>query len=167
MPSVIALPMKSVFSRLLTLALVSFFVAGCGGGYKPTGMTATIVDFRPTEARMLESSGVLTLRFTNETISPLGFSGSSHKLYLNGSYVGKAVNNQPFGVPPLSSITHDVTVNFENLALIRQLAEMGQSQTAAYRLDSVLFQTVYEDKYELKTQSQGSLDLRKLSAAAQ
>lgn len=157
--------MKSAHRCLVALILVSLFLAGCGGGYRPSGITTSVIDFRPTSATALESSGTLTLRFTNESITPLGFSGSSHKLYLNGRYVGKAVSNQPFGVPPLNSITHEVTIHLENLALVRQLAAVGESQTAAYRLESALFQTVYEDEYELKTKSEGSLDLRSLAAA--
>ena len=151
---------------LLIFAFVSLLVAGCSHGGRPGGVTVSIVDFRPTDASLMESRGTRTLRETNENISPLGFSGSRHKLYLNGSYVGTAVNHQPFGVPPLDTITQEVTIQFENTALVRQLVSMRDSQTAAYRLESVLFQTIYEEKYEIKTESEGSLDLRSLAGPA-
>lgn len=147
-------------------ALVSLLLAGCSGGFRPGGVTVAIVDFKPTEASLLESSGILTLRYTNENVAPLGFSGSKHKLYLNGSYVGTAVSDQPFGVPPLNSVTQDVTVRFENLALIKQLMALGDSATASYRIESVLYQTVDEDKYDLKVLGQGSIDLRAAATAA-
>jgi len=159
--------MNTVRPIFFFLALVALMVTGCSHGGRPGGVSVSIVDFRPTDASLLESRGILTLRFTNENISPLGFSGSRHKLFLNGSYVGTAVSNQPFGVPPLESITQDVTIQFENVALIRQLIAIRDSQTAAYRLESVLFQTIYEDKFEIKSRSEGSLDLRKLAGAAQ
>lgn len=146
-------------------ALVSLLLTGCGGSFRPGGVTVAIADFKPTEASLLESSGILTLRFTNENIAPLGFSGSKHKLYLNGSYVGTAVSDRPFGIPPLNSVTQDVTVHFENLALIKQLMAMGNSTTASYRIESVLYQTVDEDKYDLKVLGQGSIDLRAPAAA--
>ena len=148
------------------VALVSLLLAGCSGAGSSFrgGLSVSLVDFRPTEASLLESQGKLTLRFTNETIAPLGYSGSTHKLYLNGQYVGKAVSDQPFGVPPLSTVTQDVTMQFENLSLVRQLISVRDTQTASYRLESVLFQTVYEDKYQIKVTSNGSLDLRSLSA---
>lgn len=129
-------------------------------------MSVALVDFRPTDASLLESRAVLTLRYTNENISPLGFSGSRHKLYLNGSYVGTAVSDQPFGIPPLTTTTQQVTIQLENLALIKQLVAIRESQTVAYRLESVLFQTIYEDKYQVKTNSEGSIDLRSLTAIA-
>lgn len=147
-------------------ALVSLLLAGCSGGFRPGGVTVAIVDFKPTEASLLESSGILTLRYTNENVAPLGFSGSKHKLYLNGSYVGTAVSDQPFGVPPLNSVTQNVTVRFENLALIKQLIALGDSATASYRIESVLYQTVDEDKYDLKVLGQGSIDLRGAATAA-
>jgi LEA14-like dessication related protein len=120
----------------------------------------SVVDFRPTDASLLESRGTLTLRVLNESIAPLGYSGSSHKLYLNGQYVGKGVSDRPFGIPPLSTVTQDVTINLENLALVRQLVSVRDSQSVSYRLESVLFQTVYEEDYQIKVQAQGSLDLR-------
>jgi len=144
---------------ILILAVVSLIFAGCSGAGVRGGLSVSLVDFRPTEAALLESRGTLTLRFTNETIAPLGYSGSSHKLYLNDRYVGKAVSDQPFGVPPLNTVTQDVTVQFENLALVRQLLSIRESQQVSYRLESVVFQTVYEDSYQIKLKSEGALDL--------
>ncbi|MEO6004899.1 MAG: LEA type 2 family protein [Opitutus sp.] len=147
----------------LLVAFVAFLIAGCAGNAFHGGLSVSLVDFRPTEASLLESRGTLTLRYTNDTIAPLGYSGSSHKLFLNGSYVGKAVSNQPFGIPPLNTVTQDVSVQFENLALIRQLVAVHQSQSVAYRLESVIFQTLDEDKFEIKLRSEGSLDLKALT----
>lgn len=155
----------SCFFSLL-LAMVVLGMAGCSHRVRPGGVTVSLVDFRPTEAALLESRGTLTLRYTNENISALGFRGSRHKLYLNGKFVGTAVSDQPFGIPPMNTVTQDVTVNFENLALIRQLVDVGESQTVAYRLDSVLLQTIYDEKYEIKTGTEGVIDLRGLGGTS-
>src|ERR1041384_4320791 len=113
---------------LVLLALASLLFAGCASYAFKGGIGVSLVDFHPTDASLLESRGTLTVRYTNETISPLGYSGSTHKLYLNGSYVGKAVSNTPFGIPPLNSVTQDVPVQFENLALVRQLLAVRDSR---------------------------------------
>jgi len=157
--------MKTPRSTFFAALAISLAVTGCSGGGKPGGVTETIVDFRPTEASLAEGRAVMKLRFTNENVSPLGFSSSTHKLYLNGSYVGKAVGDQPFGIPPLNSVTQDETVHLENVALVRQLMASRDTQTAAYRLESVLFQTIYEDKYQIKIQANGSVDLRESATA--
>jgi LEA14-like dessication related protein len=155
-----ASPLPAVF------VLVCLLLAGCSSRGPIGGMTATLVDIRPTNASLLESEALATVRVTNENIAPLGFSGIHIKLYLNGSYVGNGGSNQPFGVPPLNSVTQTVTVHLENLALVKQLTAISNSQTVAYRLDSALYQTIDEEKNTIKTSSQGSLDLRSLASAA-
>ncbi len=156
----------NLLRRCLPLLLLPLlFLAGCSNP-RPSGIIITLIDIRPTSATVLESSATLTLRLTSENISPLGFSGSSHKLYLNGDYVGRAVSNEPFGIPPLTSVTRDVTVHLENLSLVRQLIAMRNTQTASYRLENVLHQTIYEDKTEMKSRSEGSIDLRSFANIA-
>jgi Conserved secreted protein len=157
--------MNTLRRCLPLLLLPLFFFTGCSGP-RPGGIAVTLVDIRPTSATVLESTAVLTLRLTNENIAPLGFSGSAHKLYLNGNFVGRAVNNDPFGIPPLTSVTREVTVHLENLSLLRQLIAVRDSQTASYRLDNVLHQTVYEERTEMKSESRGSIDLRSFANLA-
>jgi LEA14-like dessication related protein len=158
--------MTTLRPGLVLIALVSFLFAGCASSAFKGGIGVSLVDFRPTDASLLESRGTLTVRYTNETIAPLGYSGSTHKVYLNGNYVGKAVSNVPFGIPPLNSITQEVPVQFENLALVRQILAVRDSRVLTYKLESVLFQTVDEDKFQIKLQAQGSLDLNALAAPA-
>jgi LEA14-like dessication related protein len=142
------------------------FVAGCGSGFKLTGVTVSLVDIKPAEATVLESSAVLTLRYSNENVIPIGLSGSSHKVYLNGSYVGKALSKEPVGLAALTTTTQDVTVRFENLALMRQFVAMRERQTAAYKIESVLYVTSGEEELNIKTSNSGSVDLRALTSGA-
>jgi LEA14-like dessication related protein len=148
---------------ILFFVLLGLILAGCSSQIFTGSLSVSLVDLKPTDASLLESRGILTVRYTNESIAPLGYSGSSHKLYLNGQYVGKGVTDAPFGVPPLNSVTQDVPVQFENIALVRQLIEVRNSQTIRYTLESVLFQTINEDKYQIKTRAEGSLDLHSLA----
>jgi len=150
---------------LPALALFALVFAGCASTAPPSGITTAILGFHPTDASHPEAGGTLTLRFASESISPLGFTRSTHKLFLNDTYVGKAATDVPFGLAPLTSTTQDVPVRFENAALVRQLAAASDSH-ATYRLESILFQTVNDDNYELKTHSEGSLDLRGTAGAA-
>ena len=152
------------FSLFAAFAALAMFFAGCNTP-RVSSIEVTLTDIRPANATLLESSAILTLRLTNDSIAPLGFSGSSHKLYLNGSYVGRAVSNEAFGLPPLTTVEREVTVHLENLALLRQLLTVRDTQTVAYRLDNVLHQTVYEEKTEQKSRSEGSIDLRSFSNA--
>ena len=155
--------------RFLVLALgltVSLLLAGCGSGFKLTGVTVSLVDIKPAASTVFESSAVVTLRYANDNVIPIGLSGSSHKIYLNGSYVGKALSQQPVGLAALATTTQDVTVRFENLALMRPLLALRERQTASYKIDSVLYVTSGEEKLNIKTSSSGSLDLRALAPEA-
>ena len=128
----------------LLLVICALVVAGCSSGPSFRGsVNVTLLDIRPTDTSLAANQAPLTLRFTNESIAPLGYSKSNHKLYLNGKYAGKIESTRPFGIPPQSSITLEVTFDVEDAGLIRQLASSGAAQMVSYRLESMLFQTVY------------------------
>jgi LEA14-like dessication related protein len=154
------------FPRFVGLSLIvscCAFIAGCTT-FQLSGVTVSLVDIKPAASSLLESSAVLTVRYTNENVIPIGLDGSSHKVYFNGNYVGKAVSKQPLGLAALSSITQDVTVRFENVSLLQQLIAMRDRQIASYKVDSVLFVTSGEEKLDIKTSNSGSIDLRGLAA---
>jgi len=160
-------PMK--LSRLLPWLCASVLLfTGCQNIQSKLGeITVTVVDLKPAGGTLLESQAVLTLRFVNENIMPFGFTGTTHKLYLNGTYVGKAVNNQSFGLPPLSTTTRDVTLMLENLALVQQVLAMRGKTTISYRLDSVIITREGDNDLKMPVKTQGTLDLQALGAAVQ
>ena len=159
------MPLLRNFFRFIALSLIlagCAFVAGCTS-FQLSGVTVSLVDFKPASSALLESSAVLTVRYTNDNVIPIGLAGSSHKIYLNGSYVGKAVSKDAVGLAALSTATQDVTVRFENVALLQQLVAMRDRQTASYKIDSVLYVTSGEEKLDIKTSNSGSVDLRGLT----
>jgi LEA14-like dessication related protein len=170
MPCVMRMTSLRLCSRSLglTLALACVaLVAGCGNGFKLTGVNVSIVGFKPAPSSKPETTAVMTLRYTSENVIPIGLSGSNHKLYLNGVYVGKTQSEeQPLGLAPLSAINQDVTVKFENLARLQELVAAAGQNTAAYKIDSVLLVTSGEEKLDIKTSGTGNVDLRPLAPAA-
>jgi len=153
--------MKSIWLKLLPFCLGFLVLCGCATNLHLSGISVTATDFRPTSASLLETQAALTLRYTNENVLPIAFSGSTHKLYLNGSYVGKAVSKEPLGLPSLNTGTQTVTVFLENLAMIQNVQKLAQNQTSVftYRLESVLFVEAGEAHDTVKVTSTGQLDL--------
>ena len=144
----------------LLLAICAFIVAGCSSAPNFRGsINITLTDVQPTETAVASNGTPLTLRFTNESIAPLGYSKSTHKLYLNGKYAGAGESDRPFGIPPQNSITREVIFELENPDMVRQLISSSAPQTVSYRLESVLFQTVYEDDHRIKIESGGTVTL--------
>ncbi|MBP9913014.1 MAG: hypothetical protein KBF26_06350 [Opitutaceae bacterium] len=148
----------------LFLCVCGLVLAGCQTKSKLGELGVSLVDIKPLSGTVLESQVVVTLRFVNENIVPFGISGTSHKLYLNGGYVGKAVNNEPFGLQPLTTTTRDVTLMLENLALLQQVIAMNGQTSVSYRLENILFTNEGDDKVQLRSETKGTLDLGSLGA---
>jgi len=127
-------------------------------------ISVSVENFQPIGASLAEARAIMNVRFVNENLVPVAFSGSTHKLYLNGTYVGKAVNIEPIGLAPLSISVRDVVISFDNLALIRQLTSGDRDTVVSYRLNSVMSYQQGDDKEELKAETNGSLDLAPLAA---
>jgi LEA14-like dessication related protein len=161
--------MKLTWVRYVAVLIGLVFVAGCSSNFRLSGFSVTVIDIRPINATLLETQASMTLRYTNENVIPVAISGSSHKLYLNGSYVGKAVSKEPVGLPSLNTVTQTVTVYLENLSLIQRLQAMaqGNNQVISYRLESQLYVEAGEDHDTTKTSSTGQLDLSAFSQATQ
>lgn len=152
------------FLRLLPLLCASLlFLPACQNTAAKFGeITVTVVDIRPAGGTVFESQAVLTLRFINENVTPFGITGTTHKLYLNGQYVGKAVNDQAFGIAPLNTSTREVTLMLENTALLRQLLALRGQTEIAYRLDTVILTRDGDMTAKLPTRTEDRLDLAAL-----
>jgi LEA14-like dessication related protein len=155
--------------RMKSLPLFAAFMlgfaallAGCSSAVRPDSVTVSVADLKPADASATETRIIVTLRFTSESLNAFGFLGSTHKLYLNGGYVGKAVSSKALGLPPLSTATQDVTMVLENAALVRQLLSAGGEPVVRYRLESVLHTKSGDDEMRVKSKYEGSIDLRHL-----
>ena len=90
--------------------------------------------------------------------------GSAHRLFVNGSFVGRAVSSERVTIPQFGTATQTVTVYLENLVLARKAMELGNAPAIAYRLDSQL-QPADGGRYGgIKTSTTGELDLSGLTA---
>ena len=156
--------MKLVPLLFVSLLGLCVLLTGCGGVPKVGGFTVSVAGFRAIEAASPVNRAVITLRFTSENLVALAFSGSSHKLYLNGSYVGQVKDETPLGLPPLGTATHDVTFTLENPGVVRQ--GLSLSDQASYRLESVLYYDDLGEKHQVKTNYEGIVALHGLEAAA-
>ena len=154
--------MKTSLPRLAFLALCLSGLAGCLSHLTFGGIAVTIDDLKPATAK---TPATLTLHFANENVVAVGIDSSTHRLYLNGSLVGTAVNTKPLGVQAMSSGTQEAPVKFENPALVQQLAAAAGARTTSYRLESDLLLLAGEEKIHAKSVEQGTLDLNPLAGA--
>jgi LEA14-like dessication related protein len=143
--------MKLLFSLLAT-ALV---FCGCSRSSAPTVSLVT-VHFK--EATLLETTAVFTLRLDNDAPAPLEITGASHKLYLNGLYVGKGLSDATMTLPRLSSVTNNVTVHLSNLALATRVKAAIESKRVDYRIQSTFYGKSWLNR--TSSESTGKLDMQ-------
>ncbi|MFM2294480.1 MAG: hypothetical protein RLZZ350_893 [Verrucomicrobiota bacterium] len=124
--------MKKLFPLLAFVALL----AGCG---RNTGPAVNVVSVHFQSATALETTATFTLRLSNESPEPQTFTGSAHKIYLNGLYVGKGLCDASITVPRLSTITNDVTVHLSNLALITRVKSAIEAKAIDCRIQSIFY----------------------------
>jgi LEA14-like dessication related protein len=143
----------------LALAGALVFFAGCATLSPGPNVVETVVNIRPLQSTLLETTVELTLRLTNESAQPLVLAGSTHKLFLNDSHVGRAVSSERVTVPAFGTATPVVIVYLENLTLIRKATEFSQAPKLAYRLESRLHPAEGAAFGDIKTTATGELDL--------
>lgn len=154
--------MKNFRFALAAVLAASFFAfTGCTSGTKPGGLSEQLVAVYATDASLAQKQVTITMRYANENVSALGFSGATHKVFLNGNYVGKVLNPQPFGIPPVQSITQDAIVELEKPDVVKDLLARGQVSSVSYHLESLVTQTIYEDNFSYHLAAEGSAELHR------
>jgi len=157
--------MKTPLLRLLSLAVCLSGLVGCTSHGTLGGIAVTVLAVNPAAPPAPETQAVLTLQFANENVASVAMDNSTHRLLLNGTYVGKATTTSPEGLAAMAPLVLKIPVNFENLAVVRQLANAAGAKTASYRLESDMLVVFGDDKIHVKSNEQGTLDLSPLAAA--
>ncbi len=146
--------------RLLSIVALccGVLLAGCQSPPKVGEITVTIVDATSPGQTLTQSRAILSLRFINENLVPVALEGSKHKLYLNGTYVGEAVNGSPIGLAPSSTRIQEVPIIFENTELVRRLAQ-SSNPVVSYRLVNVMEYRKSDETEYLKSETNATIDL--------
>jgi LEA14-like dessication related protein len=126
-------------------------------------VTVNMVNVQFTSATLFESSAVFTLRVNNENPRPLLLEGSSHKIYLNGTYVGQGLNGDTTEVPRFGSAPIRAEVHLSHLALATRLRPMVESGVFSYELRNVLH--FKQPSCKVRVVSQGQWDAQDFQPA--
>jgi LEA14-like dessication related protein len=155
--------MLRIFGLVVLAGGIALLASGCASLASREDVSVTLIDLLPTRATVFETGATMTLRYTNEAPAPIELKGSAHRLFLNGSYVGRAVSNDAVTVPQLGTATQTVTLYLENLALFRKAAEFSSAPAViAYRLESQLYPADAQNARRIRTVASGQIDLRAL-----
>lgn len=145
--------MKAILFLLCAVSLL--LTAGCAGSGGPS---VTLVTVRLQAATALETTATFTIRLSNDAPEARSFTGSAHKIYINGLYVGKGLSDAAIEVPRLATVTQDVTVHLSNLALATRLKSIIEAERFDYRVQSTFFAKSAFGR--MTSETEGKLELK-------
>jgi len=135
--------------RILGLAAVALLLCGCGGN--TPGSSVNLVREHLQTAAALVTTATFIIRLSNDAPEARQFTGSAHKINLNGLYVGRGLSDKTVEAPQLCTVTQESTVHLNNLALATRLKSMMESKRFNYPIQSVF----YRDGWPDRVQSEG------------
>lgn len=146
--------------RILGLAAGAWLLCGCHG---VPGPSVNLVTVRFQSATALETTATFLIRLSNDAPEARQFTGSAHKIYLNGLYVGKGLSDQTVEVPRLGTVTQEITVHLSNLALATRIKSVIEAKRFDYRIQSVFYGKGWLNR--MHSESEGKLDLKDFAPA--
>jgi len=150
---------------VLAMALLIMNLSGCQTGGPEIAPDVSLVDLRPGDIKLLESSLVVVVRVTNENPDPFTLTGGVYKLMLNGSYIGKGISDAKTEIPRLSSATQEITIRMDNIALATRIRPLIEAKRFDYRLDSRVYLEGLFGSTSATIVKEGTLDLTGLGGA--
>ncbi len=151
--------------RLVPTLLVALLVmTGCGITNKElAGLAIEMEGVRSIRETAGVTELVVTLRYHNETLRPIGIREMDLKLAINGINVGKVLSKRPLGTMSMSSNTQDATFVIKNADTAAQIRAALQSGAINYRLDTELMVMSGDDEIFARPVATGSVDVSHLS----
>jgi len=126
--------------KYLTYALALALLTSCSAQGNIKKPDIAINNVRLENITLFQTSAVFDVQIDNENPFPLEISGGVHKVYLNGTYIGKGLDKEGFKVPRLGSTQHSILVRFKNLKLLTDMQNLVEKQELNYRIESELYQ---------------------------
>lgn len=145
---------------MLSLAVCAWWLCGCS---RNDGPAVNLVTVHFKEASVLETTSEFVLRLSNDSPQAKKFTGSAHKIYINGLYVGKGLSADTIEVPRLGTVTQAVTVHLSNLALATRVKAVIEAKSFDYRLQSTFFGDSFLSSS--RSETSGKLDLKDFTPA--
>ena len=120
----------------------------------------SLVNLKFTDLTVFETSGIFTVRLTNENPEPLIVEGGVYNLYLGGLRVGKGLSNHRLEVPPLSTATDEVELHLSNLAIATQVRSIYESGVADYRIKAKVYVEGGFGRRRVTVENEGRFDFK-------
>lgn len=140
---------------LLLLALIASLVAGCGNLTPAfTGLGATLAQVERDRSGRVQA----TVHFGNPNLAAYNVGRTVHRVYFDGTEVGRIELVRPFGIPP-----QQVVVQTGELIVTDQAAfdRAAARRSTGYRLDTTMtFQLTGDAREVIKSSASGTVAVK-------
>jgi hypothetical protein len=138
--------MKNFPYPAFLLALLAAFFASCTNTSRlvSTGLGVELTGIE----RAGDGAVAASWRVDNPNIVAYLLSRVSHKVYLNGTYLGTIVDEEPLAVPASTNSGRTSRLTGGDAAASRVLAEAIARGSANYRMDTQLVVRIYDETVE-------------------
>ncbi len=124
--------------RLLLGLVAVLALAGCASlGFVAPEVALVNLEF--IDLTLFETSGIFTVRISNENPEPLVVSGGVYGLYRGGIRGGKGLSDHRFEVPSLAIATDENELHVSNQAMATRLREIYESGVVDYRIKARIY----------------------------
>jgi LEA14-like dessication related protein len=146
-------------TRFLSWLMAGLFLgaAGCTTFTPDENFEVALVNMTSGDVQPWETTLVFTVRLQNATPEAVTLTGGAHKIYLDGTYIGQALNDERITVPRLSDTTQSLRVRIKNFTLARKLYAASRVERISYEVRSTLYG---EGGRRYRVAKQGGLDLK-------
>ena len=138
--------MKRSLTPLVLFALFASAFTACTNSSRiiATGLEAKLTGI----VRATDGKVTATWHVSNPNIVSYNFSRVTSKVYLNGSYVGAIVNEDPIGIAANSEADRTGVITGGDSVAAQVIADAVAHGSATYRVDSQITILVYDDTIE-------------------
>ncbi len=135
--------MKRLLTPVLLLALFALLSAGCNN---PAKLIAVGLKIEISRIERTSDGAVLvSWHVENSNVVAYLVSHASHKVYLNGVYLGVAKEDEPMAIPATSSAGRTTRLTDGSADAARTVTEALASGSGSYRIDSNFVFRIYDE----------------------
>ena len=151
--------------RLLSTALLTLLVVtGCGiTNRELAGLAIEMEGVRAVRESDGNTELIVTLRYHNETLRPIGIRQMDLNLSINGIGLGKIISKRPLGTMAMTSNSQDATFVIKNADTAAKIKAALKSGAINYRIETELMVMSGDEEIFARPSATGSVDVSNLS----
>jgi len=153
--------MKQIDPLVLAIPILALVVlaSGCVSLGNLEAPELTLVQVKPVEVTVFETTLDVQLRIANPNPDAITFEGASFKLTLDDRKVGRGMTPETVTIDRFGTEVVSLTFHVSNASVLLRLQEILESKNVSYGVSGKLYVKLGSGTRKLKVESDGEIDL--------